>query len=180
MHASLPKSTLLPRQRVISQILNNFSHWKVNSCLTFLFAQDFVILIVPYKIYLDLVYNDLDDCPAVCNIQFTTSICSVHFFKYSAISTSISKKQFQYLMFKKNLSFSSDTGTQSATHKGIVLNNTYFASKYKIKSLLIIFTRDQILKRLIRACSATDYFKASTELKALASRTLVGKKGGQS
>lgn len=70
-------------------------------------------------------------------------------------------------------------GTQSATHKAIVLNNIYFVSKYKIKSLLIIFTRDQILKRLTRACSATDDFKdASTKLKALASQTSVGKRGG--
>lgn len=82
-------------------------------------------------------------------------------------------------MLKKKISFSSDTGTQSATHKAIVLNNIYFVSKYKIKSLLIIFTRDQILKRLTRACSATDDFKdASTKLKALASQTSVGKRGG--
>lgn len=141
MHASLPKSTLLPRQRVISQTLNKFSHWKANSWLIFLFTQDFVVLIMPCKSYLGLVYNDLDVCPAA--VQH--SIHNKHLFCpfLQVFSTNISKKQFQYLVFKKKkISFSSHTGTQSATHKAIVLNNICFVSKHKIKSLLIIFTRD--------------------------------------
>lgn len=115
------KSTLLPRQRVMSQTLNNFSNWKANSWLTFLFAQDSVILIVPCKNI--SVYNDLETClPCSCAAFNSQQASVLSIFSSIQLSVQISvKNNFSIWCLKKKVSFSSDTGTQSATHKAIVL-----------------------------------------------------------
>lgn len=91
MHASLPKSTFLLRQRVISHTLNYFSHWKVNSWLTFLFAQDFIILIIPCKNV--AVHNDLERClPCSCATFNSQQASVLSIFSSIQLSVQISVK----------------------------------------------------------------------------------------